>query len=52
MVLHPSLKRHIINIRTEHDLLGDQSVPADALYGGQTARAVEKFPITLITINH
>src|SRR5262245_15984114 len=27
--------------RTEHDLLGDLPVPADAYYGVQTARALE-----------
>jgi aspartate ammonia-lyase len=32
--------------RTEHDLLGDRAVPADALYGVQTLRALENFPIT------
>lgn len=28
--------------RIEHDLLGDKAVPADAYYGIQTARALEK----------
>jgi aspartate ammonia-lyase len=32
--------------RTEHDLLGDFEVPADAYYGVQTARALENFQIT------
>jgi aspartate ammonia-lyase len=32
--------------RTEHDLLGDFEVPADAYYGVQTARALENFHIT------
>ncbi|QBY55630.1 aspartate ammonia-lyase [Cupriavidus oxalaticus] len=32
--------------RTEHDLLGDRNVPADAYYGVHTLRAVENFPIT------
>jgi aspartate ammonia-lyase len=32
--------------RTEHDLLGTREVPADALYGVQTLRAMENFPIT------
>jgi aspartate ammonia-lyase len=32
--------------RTEHDLLGERDVPADALYGIQTLRAMENFPIT------
>jgi aspartate ammonia-lyase len=34
------------NTRTEHDLLGDFQVPADAYYGVQTARALENFKIT------
>jgi len=32
--------------RTEHDLLGDREVPEDAMYGVQTLRALENFPIT------
>jgi len=32
--------------RTERDSLGELSVPADAYYGIQTARAVENFPIS------
>jgi len=32
--------------RTEHDLLGERDVPEDALYGVQTLRALENFPIT------
>ncbi len=36
--------------RTEHDLLGEREVPADALYGIQTLRAIENFPITEIPI--
>ncbi len=38
--------------RTEHDLLGEREVPADALYGVQTLRAVENFPITGIRLGH
>ena len=36
--------------RTEHDLLGDRSVPDDALYGVQTLRAMENFAITGIPL--
>ncbi|MGH7688854.1 MAG: aspartate ammonia-lyase [Gemmatimonadaceae bacterium] len=36
--------------RTEHDLLGEREVPADALYGVQTLRALENFPITGVPI--
>jgi aspartate ammonia-lyase len=32
--------------RLEHDLLGDKTVPADAYYGVQTARALENFHIS------
>ncbi|WP_137119853.1 class II fumarate hydratase [Segeticoccus rhizosphaerae] len=32
--------------RTEHDSMGEVEVPADALWGAQTARAVENFPIS------
>jgi fumarate hydratase, class II len=32
--------------RTESDSLGEMQVPADALYGAQTQRAVENFPIS------
>jgi fumarate hydratase class II len=32
--------------RTEHDSLGELKVPADALWGAQTQRAVENFPIS------
>ncbi|MFT7586120.1 MAG: aspartate ammonia-lyase [Cellvibrionaceae bacterium] len=33
------------NLRTEYDLLGEIQVPADVLYGAQTQRAVENFPL-------
>ena len=36
--------------RTEHDLLGDRDVPEEALYGVQTLRALENFPITGIAL--
>ena len=32
--------------RTEKDTLGDVRVPADALWGAQTQRAVENYPIS------
>ena len=32
--------------RTEHDSLGPVSVPADALWGAQTQRAVDNFPVS------
>ncbi|MFL5614757.1 MAG: aspartate ammonia-lyase [Gemmatimonadaceae bacterium] len=36
--------------RREHDLLGERDVPDDALYGVQTLRALENFPITGIPL--
>ncbi|HKO16676.1 MAG TPA: aspartate ammonia-lyase [Gemmatimonadaceae bacterium] len=36
--------------RTEHDLLGEREVPDEALYGVQTMRALENFPITGIPL--
>ena len=33
-------------MRTEHDSMGEVQVPADALWGAQTARAVDNFPIS------
>lgn len=35
-----------MTMRIEHDLIGEYSVPADALYGVHTARSVENFPLT------
>ncbi len=32
--------------RVEHDLLGEREVPEEALYGVQTLRALENFPLT------
>ena len=32
--------------RTEHDSMGEVQVPADALWGAQTQRAIENFPIS------
>jgi fumarate hydratase class II len=32
--------------RIEHDSMGEMEVPADALWGAQTARAVQNFPIS------
>src|SRR5579863_8978337 len=36
--------------RTEHDSMGDVKVPASALYGAQTQRAVENFPISRLRL--
>ena len=37
-------------VRAEKDLLGERPVPDDALYGIQTHRALENFPITGVAI--
>jgi aspartate ammonia-lyase len=34
------------DVRIEHDLLGEKAIPANALYGVQTARAIENFQIS------
>ncbi|MDR7194815.1 class II fumarate hydratase [Luteimonas terrae] len=40
-------KTHDANaFRTEHDSMGELQVPADALWGAQTQRAVQNFPIS------
>ena len=36
----------VADVRIERDSLGEVPVPADALYGAQTARAVANFPIS------
>jgi aspartate ammonia-lyase len=36
--------------RREHDLIGDIDVPASAYWGAHTARAVENFPISGVTL--
>ena len=37
--------------RTEHDLLGEKQIPANAYYGVQTARALENFQISGVKTN-
>src|SRR3954464_12151870 len=37
--------------RVERDLLGEKQVPADAFYGVQTARALENFKISNVSMN-
>jgi fumarate hydratase class II len=34
------------SFRTEHDSMGELQVPTDALYGAQTQRAIDNFPIS------
>ena len=38
--------------RSEHDLIGDRDIPADAYWGVHTLRAVENFPITGIPLSN
>jgi len=38
------------SFRTEHDSMGELQVPADALWGAQTQRAVQNFPISGLTM--
>jgi aspartate ammonia-lyase len=38
------------DVRMEHDLLGEKEIPANALYGVQTARAMENFQISGTTL--
>ena len=39
------------DLRVEHDSLGSRAVPADALYGIHTVRALENFPISGIPLS-
>ena len=39
-----------MNYRTERDSMGEVQVPEDALYGAQTQRAVENFPLSGILL--
>lgn len=38
-------------MRLEHDLLGEREIPQDALYGVQTLRATENFPISDVQLH-
>ena len=38
-------------MRVEHDTMGEVAVPADALYGAQTQRAVENFPVSGVRVD-
>jgi fumarate hydratase class II len=40
------MKQDTAGYRLEHDSLGEVRVPSEALYGAQTQRAVENFPLT------
>ncbi len=51
IVIASASKAFAQNTRTEHDLLGDKQIPADAYYGVQTARALENFQVSGLTTN-
>ena len=40
-----------LRARTEHDFLGERSVPAGAYWGVHTARALENFPVSGIPVS-
>jgi fumarate hydratase, class II len=42
----------VAEFRTEHDSMGEVSVPADALWGAQTQRAVQNFQISGERLSH
>ena len=41
-----------IQYRSEHDSVGERSVPKDVYYGVQSLRAAENFPITGLAVHH
>lgn len=41
----------LASFRTEHDSLGEVKVPAGALYGAQTVRAMHNFPISGVPLS-
>jgi len=44
--LRSSVGQKIMEFRIEKDSMGEMQVPLDALYGAQTQRAVENFPVS------
>ena len=47
-----SIPLKAVETRREHDLLGEDDIPASAYWGIHTKRAVENFPITGVPIGH
>src|SRR5882757_10207847 len=47
-----SIELSKVATRSEHDLLGEDEVPANALWGIHTKRAVINFPITGVPVGH
>ena len=50
MITHTAGCLMTTSFRTEHDSMGELQVPADALWGAQTQRAVQNFPISGLTL--
>ena len=46
-----AIMKNLNNVRVESDLIGSLEVPADALYGVQTLRGIENFPISNFHLN-
>lgn len=46
------MDQHLKSTRTESDLIGPMEVPNEALYGVQTLRGIENFPISSFKLNH
>jgi fumarate hydratase, class II len=47
----PTDRPAAVPARVEHDTMGEVLVPADALYGAQTQRAVENFPVSGVRVD-
>ncbi len=45
------MQNHSDKVRIESDLIGSMEVPSDALYGVQTLRGIENFPISRFHLN-
>src|SRR3954466_6732273 len=52
LMMLPTVSRGDQATRIEHDLLGDKAVPADSYWGVQTARALENFRISGMSLSH
>ncbi len=48
----PSPRPEPKNVRKEHDFLGERQLPDNVYYGVQTQRALENFPISIITLKN
>src|SRR3569832_1587533 len=47
-----SIELSNVATRSEHDLIGNADVPAEAYWGVHTLRAVDNFPITGVPVGH